>query len=224
LEIHNDSGCALFTLSAGESASFIIGAVRETQSPWGILEFVQQSLQSTGDYWRNWAAKSLYQGRWREMVTRSALVLKLLTSAKHGSLLAAPTFGLPEEIGVARNWDYRYTWLRDASFTVYALSRLGYIEEGKHFVRWMKDRLNWDGAQGPLEVMYRLDGTDNLPETELVHLAGFRNSKPVRRGNGASKQLQLDVYGELLDALYLSSKYGDGPSYEGWQRSMEVMR
>jgi GH15 family glucan-1,4-alpha-glucosidase len=224
LEIHDDSGCAFFTLSAGESASFIFGAVREPQLPQEILEFVQQSLKSTCGYWRKWAAKSLYQGRWREMVTRSALVLKLLTSAKHGSLLAAPTFGLPEEIGGVRNWDYRYTWLRDASFTVYALSRLGFVDEGQHFVRWMKDRLNWDGAQGPLEVMYRLDGTSNLPETELAHLAGFRDSRPVRIGNGASKQLQLDIYGEFLDALYLSSKYSDGPSHEGWQRLMEVMR
>ena len=224
LEIRENSGSASFRLCAGESACFIFGGVMAPQSAQEISDLVERNLASTRDYWCRWAGKSSYQGRWQEMVTRSALVLKLLTSAKYGSLLAAPTFGLPEEAGGVRNWDYRYTWLRDASFTVYALSRLGYVDEGQHFVRWIKDRLHWDGAQGPLDVMYRLDGSDDLAELELDHLAGYRNSRPVRIGNGASKQLQLDIYGELLDAIYLWSKYGDGPSYEGWQRMIRIMR
>ncbi len=136
------------------------------------------------------------------MVTRSALVLKLLTSAKHGSLLAAPTFGLPEEVGGVRNWDYRYTWLRDASFTVYALSRLGFVDEGQHFVQWIKDRLHWNDANGPLDVMYRLDGSDDLAETQLDHWE------------------DIETPGQFVSAMGLPSSYSSISMANFWTRSI----
>src|SRR5262249_52715626 len=150
-----------------------------------------------------------YRGRWREMVNRSALTLKLLTSQRFGSIVAAPTFGLPEEIGGTRNWDYRYTWVRDASFTLYALMRLGYTEEAGAFMRWIEDRSHGSRKKtvsGPLQVVYRLDGNTHLPEIELNHLTGYQSTRPVRVGNEAVKQFQLDIYGELMDSIYIFDK------------------
>jgi GH15 family glucan-1,4-alpha-glucosidase len=138
--------------------------------------------------------------------------------------VAAPTFGLPGAIGGPRNWDYRYTWLRDSSFSLYALMRLGYTEEARRFNEWLRGRLQFGRAEGPLQTMYGIDGRTELPEYELAHLDGYRGSKPVRIGNAAFSQLQLDIYGEMFDAFYLSSKYGDAPSYEGWQRLKEILK
>jgi GH15 family glucan-1,4-alpha-glucosidase len=152
------------------------------------------------------------------MVTRSALLLKLLTSQKHGSIVAAPTFGLPERLGGVRNWDYRYTWIRDAVFTLYAFMRLGYTGEAQRFMVWLSDRIAVDAKEGPLQIMYRANGDQNLDEITLDHLAGYRNSKPVRIGNAASNQLQLDIYGELMDAVYLATKYGNALSYDAWKQ------
>src|SRR5260370_422872 len=171
--------------------------------------YVSAAFKETSDYWRRWVRRSTYRGRWREIVNRSALVLKLLTSSEHGSIIAALTFGLPEEIGGIRNWDYRYTWLRDAAFTVYAFLRLGHVEEANAFVRWLGERESRCGADGTLHLMYTLDGRGVLTEAELPHLRGYRGSAPVRIGNAALKQLQLDIYGELMDALSLSDKYGE---------------
>jgi GH15 family glucan-1,4-alpha-glucosidase len=165
-----------------------------------------------------------YTGRWRETVVRSALVLKLLTDDEHGSLIAAATFGLPEQIGGARNWDYRFTWLRDSAFTLYAMMRLGFVEEADAFRRWIDGRLDFDGSFGPLQVLYRSDGGRVQEEVELSHLAGYKNSRPVRIGNAAQDQLQLDVYGELMDALYLVTKYSDGLSYEEWEGRKKILR
>jgi GH15 family glucan-1,4-alpha-glucosidase len=151
-------------------------------------------------------------------VARSALVLKLLTSRKHGSIIAAPTFGLPEGKGGVRNWDYRYTWIRDAAFTVYALVRLGYTEEARQFMSWLKDRIDVDAEDGPLRVMYSIDGSPPPQEISLDHLEGYAKSAPVRVGNAASGQLQLDIFGELMDAVYLATKYGDAIPYDGWKR------
>ena len=151
------------------------------------------------------------------MVNRSALMLKLLISREHGSLIAAPTFSLPEEIGGVRNWDYRYTWLRDATFTLYALIRLGFVEEAEAFMDWLKGRLSDDAERGPLQVMYGIDGRQKLDEVILDHLRGYENSRPVRIGNAAYQQLQLDIYGEMMDSIYLANKYGDAISYAGWQ-------
>jgi GH15 family glucan-1,4-alpha-glucosidase len=174
-------------------------------------------LRQTIRFWKTWMAKSKYKGRWREMVRRSALLLKLLISREHGSLIAAPTFSLPEKIGGVRNWDYRFTWLRDATFTLYALIRLGFVDEAEAFIDWLKDRLIDDAERGPLQVMYGIDGRQKLEELTLDHLSGYENSRPVRIGNAAYKQLQLDIYGEMMDSVYLANKYGDPISYAGWQ-------
>lgn len=224
LEIKGLSANASFRLKKGEQAAFIFGRFNPDATVSDVAAFVKAQLDATCNWWERWTAKSTYRGRWREQVTRSALALKLLTSEEHGSLIAAPTFGLPEELGGERNWDYRYTWLRDASFSIYALTRLGYVEEGRRFTGWLKDRMNWESAEGPLQTMYRQDGGTDLPEVELGNLSGYKNSRPVRIGNGAVHQLQLDIYGELFDAIYLSSKYGDGIPYEGWIRLKRILR
>ena len=181
------------------------------------MELVGQRFQQTVRFWKTWIAKSNYKGRWREMVNRSALMLKLLISREYGSLIAAPTFSLPEKIGGVRNWDYRYTWLRDATFTLYALIRLGFIEEAEAFIGWLKGRLSDDAQRGPLQVMYGIDGRQELDEITLDHLTGYEHSRPVRIGNAAYKQLQLDIYGEMMDSIYLANKYGDPISYGGWK-------
>jgi GH15 family glucan-1,4-alpha-glucosidase len=157
------------------------------------------------------------------MVDRSALVLKLLTSAKHGSLIAAATFGLPERIGGERNWDYRYTWLRDSAFSIYAFIRLGFLEEASAFSQWIGRCMRHDAEHGPLQAMYRPDGSRVSSEIALESLSGYKGSRPVRIGNGAHSQLQLDIYGELADAMYLSNKYGDGVSVDSWRRTQHVM-
>jgi GH15 family glucan-1,4-alpha-glucosidase len=206
---------AQFTLKAGETATFIFGGVRPPgHEP--EMEHVGERFRETARFWKNWMAKSKYKGRWREMVNRSALVLKLLISQEYGSLIAAPTFSLPEELGGVRNWDYRYTWLRDATFSLYALIRLGFVEEAESFIEWLKGRLSDDAERGPLQVMYGIDGRQKLDEGTLDHLCGYENSRPVRIGNAAYQQLQLDIYGEMMDSIYLANKYGDQISNEGW--------
>lgn len=211
-----------FTLQAGATATFVLGGLRpQGQQP--ELELVGQRFQKTARFWKTWIAKSKYKGRWREMVHRSALMLKLLISREHGSLIAAPTFSLPESIGGVRNWDYRYTWLRDATFTLYALIRLGFVEEAEAFIDWLKGRLSDDAERGPLQVMYGIDGRQKLDELTLDHLSGYENSRPVRIGNAAYQQLQLDIYGEMMDSIYLANKYGDPISYGGWQDVQRIL-
>ena len=214
-----------FTLEKDEWAYLIFEHSKQDEPLPDVSHAAMQALlEVTRDYWRAWISQSKYRGRWREMVSRSALLLKLLTSRKHGSMVAAPTFGLPETTGGERNWDYRYTWLRDSSFMLYAFLRLGFTEESLQFMRWLKDRVAMrDGAQGPLQTMYSIRGETNLDEYTLDEFSGHRNSKPVRVGNAAYSQLQLDIYGELMDAVYLATKYGDGLSYEGWKGCQELV-
>jgi GH15 family glucan-1,4-alpha-glucosidase len=213
---------AQFSLKAGETASFVFGGVRpQGQQP--EMEFIGQRFRDTVRFWKKWIAKSKYKGRWREMVNRSALMLKLLTSREHGSLIAAPTFSLPENIGGVRNWDNRYTWLRDAAFTLYALIRLGFVDEAEAFIDWLKGRLSDDAERGPLQPMYGIDGRQKLDELTLDHLRGYENSRPVRIGNAAYKQLQLDIYGEMMDSIYLANKYGDPISNAGWQEILDML-
>jgi GH15 family glucan-1,4-alpha-glucosidase len=225
VDVNKGVAQAEFDLAAGESASFILeDASYGKDSISADPGYVSAAFKETSDYWRRWVRRSTYRGRWREIVNRSALVLKLLTSSEHGSIIAALTFGLPEEIGGIRNWDYRYTWLRDAAFTVYAFLRLGHVEEANAFVRWLGERQSRCGTDGTLHLMYTLDGRGVLTEAELPHLRGYRGSVPVRIGNAALEQLQLDIYGELMDALYLSDKYGEQVSWQTWlgiTRSME---
>lgn len=174
-------------------------------------------LSETARFWRAWSGRSQYRGRWREIVNRSALVLKLLSYLPTGAIVAAPTTSLPEEMGGVRNWDYRYTWVRDAAFTVYSLMRLGYTEEAAAFALFMQARAREpESGNGPLNVMYGIDGRHELPEETLDHLDGYCASRPVRIGNAAVGHLQLDVYGELIDSLYLYDKYGTPVSHEMW--------
>jgi GH15 family glucan-1,4-alpha-glucosidase len=205
-----------FALKAGETANFILGPLRdEGQQP--EMGLIGERFLETARFWKTWISKSNYKGRWREMVQRSALVLKLLISRRHGSLIAAPTFSLPESIGGVRNWDYRFTWLRDAAFTLYSLIRLGFVDETEAFIEWLKHRLGDDAQRGPLQLMYGLDGRQKLEEVALDHLCGYENSRPVRIGNAAYQQLQLDIYGEMMDSVYLANKYGHAISHAGWQ-------
>jgi GH15 family glucan-1,4-alpha-glucosidase len=172
----------------------------------------------TGSFWRNWLAQSSYRGRWREELHRSAITLKLMTYAPSGGLVAAPTAGLPEQIGGERNWDYRYTWVRDASFSVYSLLSLGFHEEAAKFSLWLRDRIAEGRGRpgGPLNIMYRIDGSSDLTEETLDHWEGYRGSSPVRVGNGAADQLQLDIYGEAMDSIAFADRRGLQVGHQGW--------
>ena len=213
---------AEFSLQAGESATFVLGGLR-AEGEQLDMDLLRERFLETAQFWKTWVSKSNYKGRWREMVLRSALVLKLLTSRTHGSLIAAATFSLPESIGGVRNWDYRFTWLRDAAFTLHALIRLGFLDETEAFFDWVKGRLGEDAQRGPLQVMYGVDGRQRLDEISLDHLCGYENSRPVRIGNAAYQQLQLDVYGEMMNSLYLANKYGHGISHAEWQEVRRVL-
>jgi GH15 family glucan-1,4-alpha-glucosidase len=208
-----------FTLCAGESFTCSLEVCDRDRRP-GPIDEVEagESFNRTVRYWRGWLRNSTYRGRWREMVHRSALVLKLLTYAPTGAIVAAPTASLPEVIGGGRNWDYRYTWVRDAAFSVHALLRLGFTEEAAAFMDWLEARARESngGANGPLQIMYGIDGRHEIPEHTLDHLEGYLSSKPVRIGNAAADQLQLDIYGELLDSVYLYNRGGLRISYDLW--------
>ncbi len=221
LRITGEDGkqCACSEFDLGENASvvFMLEFAPENNGDLDLLEFGNRSMQETIQYWKNWAGQCQYQGRWREMVMRSALALKLLTFAPTGAIIAAPTCSLPEVTGGERNWDYRYTWVRDAAFTIYAFLRLGYTEEATAFMEWLHGRCDKCGKDGPIQVMYRIDGSSDLFEFNLDHLEGYRGSRPVRVGNAASNQLQLDIYGELIDSIYLYNKYVQPISWELWQ-------
>jgi len=212
------------TLRAGQGAFVMLdwAPSQELHRP-GLGE-MEQLLQESTDFWHSWVKRSTYSGRWREMVTRSAITLKLMTYAPTGGLVAAPTAALPEQVGGERNWDYRFTWIRDAAFSVEALLNLGFVDEGAAFMVWLYRRLSEgsDGPSGPLKIMYRIDGSSDLAEESLPHLEGYRGSRPVRIGNGAGDQLQLDIYGEMVDALYIAQRNELKAGYEGWRALLRV--
>jgi len=209
---------AEFTLQEGQTASFILQDVeRRAECGLGISEVEAFDLfQETVEYWRRWISKCTYKGRWREMVHRSALALKLMTFEPTGAIVAAPTCSLPEGIGGERNWDYRFTWIRDAAFTLYGLMRIGFTNEAAKFMHWLEARCHELNPDGSLQIMYGIDGRHIEAEETLGHLEGYKGSHPVRVGNGAANQLQLDIYGELMDSVYLYNKYGSPISYDLW--------
>jgi GH15 family glucan-1,4-alpha-glucosidase len=228
LQLSKGKVTASFQLVEGQSVSLAFrGAPREGDCGRAPAEDEMSALfEATVSFWRRWLAGCTYRGRWREMVHRSALILKLLTFEPTGAIVAAPTCSLPEAVGGPRNWDYRYTWMRDAAFTVYALLRIGFREEAAAFMAWLEARCRetiWDRDRRPLQIVYRVDGSPDLDESVLGHLGGYRGSMPVRVGNGAARQLQLDIYGELMDAIYLFNKYGTPISYDLWQHVRRIL-
>jgi GH15 family glucan-1,4-alpha-glucosidase len=216
---------AIFTLKPGECTTFVLRQLDDKHKGAPVLdeELERELFTRTVEYWHAWLAKCTYQGRWREMVNRSALVLKLLTFEPTGALVASPTTSLPESIGGPRNWDYRYTWIRDAAFSIYGLLRVGFTEEAGAFMRWLEQRCHERAADGPLQIMYGLHGEHQLEELTLDHLEGYRKSGPVRIGNGAYNQLQLDIYGELMDSVYLYNKHGAPISWDFWVELTELL-
>jgi GH15 family glucan-1,4-alpha-glucosidase len=208
---------ASWTLREGETAGVMIESMGGAPRRLTTAE-VERLLGETSEFWRNWVHRSTYRGRWREVVSRSAITLKLLTYGPTGAPVAAATAGLPEDPGGERNWDYRYTWIRDGSFSIYALLGLGYLDEAAAFGVWMRDRVAEQAGSksGPLKIMYRVDGSSDLTEETLRHFEGWRGAKPVRIGNGAADQLQLDIYGEALDAVFLADQHGFEVAHQGW--------
>lgn len=218
LQVIGTDVIAEFTLQPTQTADFLLEHIEKEHTNERDFEaFVTQSLFETVNYWKNWIGQSTYSGRWLDMVNRSALVLKLLTSHNYGSIIAAATFSLPESIGAGRNFDYRFTWIRDASFSMYALTRLGYTKEAGAFMHWVEKLCQDIKGQNRLGIMYSIDGHRQLEEKTLDHFEGYKKSAPVRVGNQAYGQLQLDIYGELLDSVYLYDKYGEPISYDFWK-------
>jgi GH15 family glucan-1,4-alpha-glucosidase len=219
---------ARFAVGAGETRGFVLeyggsGGPQEV----GNGQVIEMYLE-TEAFWQRWLEHSTYRGRWREQAERSAITLKLMTYAPSGGLVAAPTAALPEQVGGSRNWDYRYTWVRDGSFSVFALLGLGFVEEAAAFGDWLRARVEEQAgnASGPLKIMYRVDGSSDLTEETLDDLDGYRGSRPVRIGNGASDQLQLDIYGEALNSIHIldSGVFGDwGIGHEGWNQIVTVV-
>ena len=215
---------ARFTLQAGESHTFVLSGLEEGEGPEsadGGRSF-EEMLEATMEYWRRWISGCTYNGRWREDVYRSALALKLMVYHPTGALVAAPTMGLPEWVGGERNWDYRYTWLRDAAFALYALISVGFESEASAFMGWLRDRCQRD-TDGLLQPLYGIDGRTEIEETELTHLSGYKGSRPVRLGNAAYGQTQLDLYGAVLDAAYLYNKWGAPLDYDLWQNLRKIL-
>lgn len=219
-------GCAgaRFVLGEGERATFVLSELTGEEGPGEVLSEAayEDVLRGTILYWRRWISGCTYTGRWREVVHRSALVLKLMVYHPTGALVAAPTMALPERIGGERNWDYRYTWLRDAAFTLYALISVGFEEEAGRFMQWLTRRCHLD-EDGLLQPLYGIDGRVNITEEELTHLSGYKNSRPVRLGNAAYKQIQLDLYGAVLDAAYLYNKYGAPLDHDLWENIRKIL-
>lgn len=205
-------------LVEGQSISFVLRDLEDQHAGEHLTTAViDEAQKETASFWYNWISKSKYKGRWREIVNRSLMILKLLTYEPTGAIVAAPTFSLPEDIGGGRNWDYRFSWVRDSSFTIYILLRMGYTEEAEAYMGFISDRIRYSRTkEGALPIMFSIRGSTDLPEIELEHLDGYSGSKPVRIGNGAAFHKQLDIYGELMDAVYLYNKYGKPVSYDQW--------
>jgi len=219
LEEHYGAAIADFSMDEGQTVVFALRGIPLGGDCGAVLQPAEAEVlfRRTAEYWRRWLSQCTYTGRWREQVHRSALVLKLLTYEPTGAIVASVTSSLPEDPGGERNWDYRYTWIRDAAFTLYGLLRIGFTEEAARFMQWLEARCHELEPDGSLRIMYGIDGRHMLTEMTLPHLEGYRASRPVRIGNGACDQLQLDIYGALLDSVYLYNKYGSPISYDLWR-------
>ncbi len=219
LEARGSGITAEFVLRDGESIAFLLcGLAPNASTPRPLAPHHAQTLmEQTVAYWRQWISKCTYQGRWRELVHRSALVLELLSYEPTGAIVAAPTTSLPESIGGERNWDYRFSWIRDSAFTVYGLLRVGLTDEATRFMNWIAARSHELDPEGTLQTVYGINGRRDLKEETLDHLEGYKASRPVRIGNAASQQLQMDIYGELMDSAYLYNKYVNPISSELWR-------
>jgi GH15 family glucan-1,4-alpha-glucosidase len=213
-----DAAVATFELSEGESAHFVLRVLDGEQGAGDepSAEYVERAFERTVAFWREWIGRCRYQGRWRETVHRSLLTLKLLTFEPTGAIVAAPTCSLPGWLGGERNWDYRYSWIRDSAFVLYSFLRMGYHEEAHQYMSFLHSVTCAPTFDGSLRVMYGIDGRSHLPEATLDHLDGYKRSRPVRIGNGAFDQLQLDIYGELIDSIYLYDKWGTPISHDTW--------
>ena len=222
IEIDGDTVRGGRTLKEGETAHVVFCPGRKDQ-PTIDDNYVRKAFSRTRDHWHKWVNAGTYPVFWRELVVRSALTLKLLTSSQYGSIAAAGTFGLPEVIGGERNWDYRFCWVRDAAFSLYSLSRLGYYDEAESFIHFLMERAVETGESG-LQIMYGMDGSEKLPETCLDHLERLcRTRKPVRIGNAAYSQRQMDIYGELIDAVYIATKARGKPAYSVWVKLARIL-
>jgi GH15 family glucan-1,4-alpha-glucosidase len=214
LQLSGEDGSAEFTLCESDVAHIVLESFQQEEESIvkEIEHYAKHTYTETINHWRHWLKKSTYTGMYNEPVNRSVITLKLLTSFQYGSVVAAATFGLPEVIGGNRNWDYRFTWIRDAAFTMYAFLRLGFFQEATDFLSWIllvcKDN--------KLQLVYGVDGNCNLEEKELNHLEGYQQSKPVRIGNAAKDQLQTDIYGELIDTIYIYNKSYKPITFELW--------
>jgi GH15 family glucan-1,4-alpha-glucosidase len=211
-------------LSVGNVGGVVVQTAHNGHPDPATPDEIVRMFTETRDYWRSWIGRSRYRGRWREMVERSAMTLKLMTYAPTGALVAAPTAGLPEQVGGERNWDYRYTWIRDASFSVYALLGLGYTDEAQAFMHWLNGRVGETTGRGaPLQIMYRIDGSPDLGEEVLEHFEGYKGSSPVRIGNGAASQLQLDIFGEAMDSVFLADAHSLQMTHDGWAKASNLV-
>jgi GH15 family glucan-1,4-alpha-glucosidase len=211
---------AQFTVDAGDVVPFVLtwcGSAEDLPPP---LDAKRQ-VERTAQWWSNWSERCSHKGAWRKEVGQSLTILKALTYAPTGGIVAAPTTSLPEQLGGVRNWDYRYCWLRDATFALYALMNTGYLEEARAWRDWLLRAAAGDPTQ--LQIMYGVGGERRLPELELDWLPGYEGATPVRVGNAAAKQFQLDVYGELLDAMHTTRRSGIEPEQEAWNLQLALL-
>jgi GH15 family glucan-1,4-alpha-glucosidase len=216
---------AKLRIEEGQTVIFVLHSPEKTLPGANLVDsYIARMESDTFEFWTDWSRQCTFRGHYREQVERSLLVLKLLTYKPTGAVIAAPTFSLPENIGGSRNWDYRYSWVRDTSFTLYVFLKNGYSEEAEAYISFIFDRIFpvasnktlMEGHRPFLPIMFTIRGDYEIPEYELDHLEGYRNSKPVRIGNAAAFHTQLDIYGELLDSIYLYNKYAKPIQYDQW--------
>ncbi|WZH39750.1 Six-hairpin glycosidase-like protein [Fusarium acuminatum] len=223
--VNGEGLVASIRIEEGQTVSFVLRNDIEHHVTENITVDVLDAQQhATQSFWYNFIGQSNYKGRWREVVSRSLMILKMMTYEPTGAIVAAPTFSIPEAIGGARNWDYRYCWIRDSSFTIYILLRLGFKAEADAYMEFIMERfVHSRGSDGALPIMFTIRGETDIPELTLDHLEGYRGSSPVRIGNGAAFHQQFDIYGELMDAIYLYNKYGKPVPWDVWKAVREIL-